>query len=60
MERMYFVLMRKHNVLGIDILQQKMLPSFVHTMLSYMVRQEDNKLTPPKNNQSLKSRIPFK
>lgn len=43
MERMYFVLMRKHNVLGIDILQQNV-PLFVHTMLRYMVRQEDNKV----------------
>lgn len=35
--------MRKHNVLGIDILQQNA-PPFVHTVLSYMVRQEDNKV----------------
>lgn len=56
MESMYFVLVRKHNVPGIDCLQQN--GPLLCTMPSYMVRQEDNKLT--QENPRLKARIPFK
>lgn len=56
MESMYFVLVRKHNVLGIDCLQQN--GALLCTMLSYTVRQEDNKLT--QENPRLKARVPFK
>lgn len=56
MESMYFVLVRKHSVLGIDCLQQN--GALLCTMLSYTVRQEDNKLT--QENPRLKARTPFK